>query len=162
MNNFFEKGSSFHNNVIELTGENYKHIARVLRMKNGEKISVCNKDSEERFIAEIEKIDSEKVVCKIIEKCISNELKVKISLYQGLPKSDKMELIIQKCVELGIYEIIPTEMKNCIAKIKDEDKKINRWQTISEAAAKQSKRNIIPQIQNDDYQILIQHYYHYR
>ena len=147
MNSFFEDDKNFKNNEVTLTGENYKHISKVLRMNPGEKISICNKDTNDRFIAKIYQIDSEKVECKIIEKCESNEMKVKITLYQGLPKSDKMEFIIQKSVELGVHSIVPLEMKNCIAKIKDEDKKIKRWQLIAESAAKQSKRNIIPKIE---------------
>ena len=83
----------------------------------------------------------------IIKEMESTELNVKITLFQGLPKKDKMELIIQKAVELGVFNIVPVDMKNCIVKLKDEDKKISRWQEISEAAAKQSKRNIIPKIE---------------
>ena len=78
---------------------------------------------------------------------IITELSVKVDLYQGIPKSDKMEAIIQKSVELGVNTIFPVNMKNCIAKIKDENKKQERWQKISESAAKQSKRNIIPSIE---------------
>ena len=76
------------------------------------------------------------------------ECKIQVTIFQGLPKSDKMELVIQKSVELGVYEIYPTEMKRCIAKLKEQEanKKIARWQKISEVAAKQSGRNIIPQI----------------
>ena len=148
MNSFFAKGCDFNDGKVILNGENYKHITRVLRMKLGENISVCNIDNHERYLTKIVLIDSENVVCKIIDKYNSNELDVYVTLYQGLPKSDKMEFIIQKSVELGVYNIIPIEMKNCIAKIKDEDKKIKRWQSISESAAKQSKRNIIPKIEN--------------
>ena len=148
MNNFFADKSSFNNNQIELTGDNYKHISKVLRMSVNEKISVCNTDTNIRYIANIEEIDSQKIKCQILEECPSNEMNIKVTLFQGLPKSDKMELIIQKTVELGVNKIVPLEMKNCIVKVKDIDKKTNRWQAISESAAKQSIRNIIPKVEN--------------
>ena len=81
-------------------------------------------------------------------KVSETEGKIQVTIFQGLPKSDKMELVIQKSVELGVYEIYPIEMKRCIVKLKEQEanKKIARWQKISEVAAKQSGRNIIPQI----------------
>ena len=91
----------------------------------------------------------EKKIAKIIEENYQDtELPIKICLFQGLPKSDKMELIIQKCVELGVYKIIPVEMSRSVVKIDDKKKKpkVSRWQAISESAAKQSKRTIIPEI----------------
>ena len=146
MYNFFVDDSQINENNVIIVGEDYKHISKVLRMSVNEKISICVKQTEERFLAEITDIDNEKVMCKIIEKFQSNETNINVTIYQGIPKSDKMEYIIQKSVELGAKTIVPVEMKNCIAKIKDPDKKITRWQAISEASAKQSKRNIIPKI----------------
>ncbi len=147
MYNFFVDNNQINGNKVEILGDDYKHISRVLRMSVKEKISVSIKQTEERFLTEITSIDNEKVICTIIEKFQSSESSVNITIYQGIPKSDKMEQIIQKSVELGAKAIVPVEMKNCIAKIKDPDKKITRWQAISEAAAKQSKRNIIPKIE---------------
>ena len=91
----------------------------------------------------------ENIICHIKEKLLNNvESNIKVTIMQGLPKADKMELIIQKSVELGVNNIIPLEMKRCVVKLKDKDKikKIERWQKISVVAAKQSGRNIIPEI----------------
>lgn len=147
MYNFFVNGKQIENNVVKIQGQDAKHISSVLRMKKGEKIYINNKENEEKFIAEIENIQKEEVICHLLNKVDSAEPTIKITLFQGMPKADKMEYIIQKAIELGIYEIIPIEMKNCIYKLKD-NKKIERWQAIAESAAKQSKRNIIPKIGN--------------
>ena len=91
----------------------------------------------------------ETVVCHILaEEEEGSELPVRIYLFQGLPKADKMELIIQKAVELGVYQIIPTACRRCVVKLdpKKEKTKLARWQQIAEAAAKQSKRSLIPEI----------------
>lgn len=148
MYNFFVDNDNFNENNVTINGDDYNHIKNVLRMSKGNKIQVCNKESGEAFLTEIDRIDHEEIICDIIEKLDSNESNVKVTVFQGIPKSDKMEYIIQKAVELGAYDIVPVEMKYCVAKIKSPEKKIKRWQTISEAAAKQSKRNIIPKIKN--------------
>lgn len=136
---------------VMITGDDYNHIANVLRMKIGEQFSVSIRDDEsgKEIFYEIEEITSDCVTGKLcfVEEA-GNELPSKIYLFQGLPKVDKMELIIQKAVELGAFEIIPMSTKRCIVKL-DEKKaqsKIKRWQAISEAAAKQSKRAVIPQV----------------
>lgn len=147
MYNFFVDERQINDNTVEIVGDDFKHISKVLRMSVNEKFSVCTKQKEERFLVQITSIDNAKVICSIIKKLKSNEASVNITLYQGIPKSDKMEYIIQKAVELGAKVIVPVEMKNCIAKIKEPNKKIMRWQAISESAAKQSKRNIIPKIE---------------
>ena len=136
---------------VEITGSDYNHIANVLRMKVGEQFSVSVREEEEarELFYEIEEITGDSVIgnlCFVEEK--GNELPSKIYLFQGLPKVDKMELIIQKAVELGAFQIIPMATKRCVVKL-DEKKapaKIKRWQAISEAAAKQSKRAIIPEV----------------
>ncbi len=137
---------------VEITGNDYNHIAHVLRMKVGEQFSVSirgDEDGKEIFY-EIEEINDTSVIgnlCFVEE--ASQELPSKIYLFQGLPKVDKMELIIQKAVELGAFEIIPMATKRCVVKL-DEKKsasKIKRWQAIAEAAAKQSKRGVIPTVQ---------------
>lgn len=148
MYKFFIENNQIDNNQIIISGNDKNHIANVLRMKKDEKILITNKDTSETYECKIISINKNDVVCSIIKKDESiKESNVKIDLYQGIPKSDKMEYIIQKSVELGVNRIFPVNMKNCIAKIKDEDKKNNRWQKISEAAAKQCKRNIIPSIE---------------
>ena len=99
----------------------------------------------------INKIEKEEIECNILENLRSNvETDIKVTIFQGLPKADKMEYIIQKSVELGAYDITPVEMKRCIVKLneKDKEKKIQRWQKIAEVAAKQCKRDIIPKINN--------------
>ena len=105
----------------------------------------------ENYIAQIEKINKENIIAKVVEKMqTSNESNVEIDLYQGLPKADKMEIIIQKTTEIGISKIIPIDMQRCVVKLdeKEAKKKIERWQKIAEAAAKQSKRDKIPQVEN--------------
>jgi len=100
-------------------------------------------------LCEIMCFDDEKVTVLIIEEKYQNtELPIKIYLFQGLPKSDKMELIIQKSVELGVHEIIPVEMSRCVVKLDEKKKnsKLSRWQAIAESAAKQCKRNSIPKV----------------
>ena len=148
MYKFFVQENQIINNKVNIEGKDFNHIKNVLRMKPQTKIFISNKDNEKTYLCEIENIENEKVVCKIIEECENTtELRIKVDLYQGLPKVDKLEYIIQKTVELGINKIFPTNMKNCVAKIKDEAKKNERWQKISEAAAKQSKRDIIPKVE---------------
>ncbi len=148
MYNFFVDSSEINEKNAVISGSDYNHIKNVLRMKPGTKIFINSKENNETFLSEIIGFEKNSVICKILEKVESNEMPVKITLFQGLPKSDKMEYIIQKSVELGVYEIVPVEMKNCVAKLNNEENKIKRWNTISETAAKQSKRNIIPKVWN--------------
>jgi 16S rRNA (uracil1498-N3)-methyltransferase len=147
MYNFFVERDQFYNHTVDIKDENFNHIKNVLRMKIDDELIVSCKETGNSFLCTISEIGDNKIVCKIIEERESTEPKVEVTLFQGIPKSDKMELIIQKTVEVGINKIYPVEMKFCIGKVKD-NKKITRWQTISEAAAKQSKRNIIPTIEN--------------
>ena len=147
MYNFFVDSNSRNGDNYLISGADFNHIKNVLRMKTGDSFLVS--DNGVSNLCEIESFDSECVVAKIIaENYQDTELPIKIYLFQGLPKSDKMELIIQKCVELGAYKIIPVEMNRCVVKIDDKKKKskVSRWQAISESAAKQSKRTLIPEI----------------
>ncbi len=147
MYNFFVDGDSRKDNCYFITGSDFNHIKNVLRMREGDTFLVS--DNGISSLCEIKSFDNEAVVAKILEENYQNtELPIKIYLFQGLPKSDKMELIIQKCVELGVYEIIPVQMNRCVVKIEEKKKqsKVSRWQAISESAAKQSKRTIIPKI----------------
>lgn len=148
MYQFFVESSQILNDNIVITGSDVNHIGNVLRMKLGEKIRVSTIDGMAYFCL-IESIGKEEVVCKIESRDESGtELSNEIYLFQGIPKSDKMELIIQKAVELGVYKIIPVSMKNCVAKVEEKkaSKKVERWQNIAVSAAKQSKRTIIPDI----------------
>ena len=132
---------------VRITGNDVNHIKNVLRMKNEDKVRISDNCGGD-YLCEIAELASEQVNLRILEQCDHTELPVNITLFQGLPKGDKMELIIQKAVELGVSEIVPVAMKNCVVKL-DEKKaktKRNRWQAIAESAAKQSKRSIIPGI----------------
>lgn len=151
MQKFFVEENQIENNKIYIEGTDVNHISNVLRLDKKEKIQICNKNTLENYIVEIEEIQKEKIITNIIEKLQTTvESNVEIHLYQGLPKADKMELIIQKTTELGINRIIPVDMIRCVVKLdeKDAKKKIERWQKIAEGAAKQSKRDIIPKIEN--------------
>ena len=133
---------------ICITGSDVNHIKNVLRMKKGEKVLISDSESRE-YTCQIDEISQGEVQLVIEEGEEANrELPSRIYLFQGLPKSDKMELIIQKAVELGVYEIIPVDMKRTVVKMdsKKQEAKLRRWQGISESAAKQSKRIVIPQI----------------
>lgn len=151
MQKFFVESNQIKNEKIEITNEDRKHITNVLHMKKSEKIQIGNKETLETYLVEIEKIEKDKIITKILEKIEEQtESNVEIDLYQGLPKADKMELIIQKTTEIGINKIIPVEMLRCVVKLdeKDAKKKVERWQKIAESAAKQSKRNKIPIVEN--------------
>ena len=126
------------------------HIRKVLRMKAGDELTVSDGDGTDYF-CRIRSISEEVVVCDIVDSWTSYvELPVKLHLFQGLPKADKMELIIQKAVELGAYEIVPVAMSRSIVKLdeKKAGKKTARWQGISESGAKQSGRAIIPEVKS--------------
>ena len=148
MQKFFLKSEQFNNDKAKIIGSDVNHIKNVLRYKIGEKFIICNEDIGISYNAEITKIEENYIECILLDKIDeTTESNVKISIYQGIPKFDKMELIIQKCTEIGAFEFIPVEMKRSIVKLND-NKKIARWQTISEVAAKQSKRDIIPTVKN--------------
>ena len=149
MYQFFVEPCQIQGNQIVITGKDVNHIKNVLRMKPGEEIAVSNGIDGKEYRCGIEEIFEDEVVCALrFVKEDALELPSKVYLFQGLPKADKMELIIQKAVELGVYQVIPVASKRAVVKL-DEKKaknKIERWQGIAEAAAKQSKRGIIPQI----------------
>lgn len=149
MYQFFVPSENIQGNRIVITGVDVNHIKNVLRMKVGEEIAVSNGEDGKEYRCGIASIGDE-IVCTLrFIKEDGVELPTKITLFQGLPKADKMELIVQKAVELGAYEVVPVSMARSIVKLDDKKQKtkITRWQSIAEAAAKQSKRNIIPQIQ---------------
>ena len=134
---------------VFIEGGDYNHIRNVLRMHPGEEISVGTGKSDDEYRCEIEGYEDNRVICKLMFiKNAAVESAVEVVLFQGLPKADKMVLIIQKCVELGVSEIVPVSCKRSIVKLDDKKaaNKIARWQQIAEAAAKQSKRAIIPKV----------------
>lgn len=149
MQHFFIKNNQIIDNKIKIVGKDVNHIKNVLRCKVNEKIEVSVLETEEKYLAQILELNSKNIICGIIRKINENyESNVKINIIQGLPKSDKMELIIQKCTELGVKEITPLELERCVVKLegKDVDKKLSRWESIAETAAKQCGRNCVTKI----------------
>lgn len=150
MHQFFVEPWQIQGNRITITGADVNHIKNVLRMKPGEEIAVSNGSDGKEYRCGILSLEEEEIVCELrFVKEDGLELPSRIYLFQGLPKADKMELIIQKAVELGVYEIIPVGAKRCVVKLneKKEASKLTRWQEIARAAAKQSRRGIIPRVQ---------------
>lgn len=149
MYQFFVETSQININdkTVTIYGSDVNHIKNVLRMKAGEEIAVSNGQDGREYRCGIASMEDDRIVCELLFiKEDGVELPSRVHLYQGLPKADKMEMIIQKTVELGVTEIIPVAMKRCVVKL-DEKKgrqKTARWQAIAEAAAKQSKRSLIP------------------
>ncbi len=148
MHQFFIEDSQIGKEYVTITGADVKHIRNVLRMRQGERIRVSSQSGENYFCS-IAEIGEEFVQADIISKdAPGTELPSKIYLFQALPKGDRMETVIEKAVELGVYEIIPVAMKYCVVRL-DEKKamnKVKRYQAIAESAAKQSKRSMIPHI----------------
>lgn len=150
MQKVFVESNQIEENKITIIGPDVKHIWNVLRMQIGEKLQVCNQETLENYIVTIEELKKEEIRTKVIEKLqASVESNVEIDLYQGLPKADKMELIIQKTTELGIMRIIPVDMARCVVKLEEKEakKKLDRWQKIATSAAQQSKRDRVPEIE---------------
>lgn len=149
MHQFFVEPSQICDKTVIIEGGDVNHIKNVLRMKPGEEIAVSNGQDGREYRCGIASIEDNRVVCELrFIKEDGLELPSRVHLFQGLPKADKMELIIQKAVELGAFEIIPVETGRSVVKLdgKKAKQKTERWQAIAEAAAKQSKRRIIPKV----------------
>lgn len=134
---------------VTITGSDVNHMVHVLRLKPGEEFAVSNGEDGREYRCSLLTHDGEEAVCELrFIKEADTELPARVYLFQALPKADKMELIIQKSVELGVHEIIPVAASRCVVKLdaKKEASKRTRWNAISEAAAKQSKRRIIPKV----------------
>lgn len=135
--------------LLTITGPEVNHIRNVMRLKPGEEISVSIGGDGKEYRYGIESYTEDSVLCRLrFVKDKEVELPVKVLLFQGLPKADKMDLIVQKAVELGAAEIIPVSMERCVVKLDagKAAKKTARWQTIAESAASQSRRSIIPRV----------------
>ncbi len=149
MHRFYINSNQLEDDTIIIDGSDVNHIVNVLRLKKGEKIIACNGEGIE-YTGSIEDYDKETVRVKVLDVNASfSELSVKTYLFQGLPKADKMDLIVQKSVELGVHKIIPVSFERSVVKLNDnkkKEKKIKRWQTIAESAASQSGRGIIPEV----------------
>ena len=148
MYHFFVRPEQIGTDSIQVTGSDVNHIKNVLRMKVGEQVLISNSIDRD-YHCRIVEITQDQVVSEILSvKEEGTELPAKLYLFQGLPKNDKMELIIQKAVELGVYQIIPVATRRAVVKLdgKKEEAKVKRWNMIAESAAKQSKRIIIPEV----------------
>ena len=148
MYQFFVEDDQIGADVINITGADVNHIRNVLRMKPGEQVRISNQRGRD-FLCSVAALSEHEVLLNIEQRDIkSTELSSRIYLFQGIPKGERMETVIEKAVELGVHEIIPVAMKYCVVKLdeKKAQKKVARWQEIARSAAKQSKRSLIPQI----------------
>lgn len=149
MPRFFVSPDKIAGEKITIDTDDVNHIRRVLRLSEGDVIEVCDSSGFD-YSSKIEEIGDKSVVCSILSKKKSvTESSIKVTLYQGIPKGAKMDYIIEKTTELGIFSVVPVLMSRCVVKLenkKAEQKKQERWQRIAEAAAKQSGRGIIPKI----------------
>ena len=146
MPKFFFHKNDISRGQVQLFGEDEKHIKTVLRAREGEEITLCDGEGMD-YQCRIASLERGVLLDILSKEVCETEPKTKITLYQGLPKADKMELIIQKCVELGVDRIVAVSTERAIVKLdKKETKKLERWQKIAEAAAKQSGRGKIPEI----------------
>ena len=148
MPKFFIKDNQVKEDRIVIENEDVNHIKNVLRMKKEDELQVCVIPEGINYKVKIDSIDKN-IICKIIEKIEeTTESDIDITIFQGIPKFEKMELIIQKNTEIGVKKIVPVMMERTVVKLnsKDMSKKIERWNKISEIAAKQSGRDIIPEV----------------
>lgn len=149
MLHLFADPSDVQDELLTITGPEVNHIRNVMRLKPGEEISVSIGGDGKEYRYGIESYTEDSVLCRLrFVKDKEVELPVKVLLFQGLPKADKMDLIVQKAVELGAAEIIPVSMERCVVELDagKAAKKTARWQTIAESAASQSRRSIIPRV----------------
>ena len=148
MHRFFAEPGNIGEKEIVITGADVNHIRNVLRMRTDEEVLIADGQGAEYRCKLIELSENE-VRAQILWKLDGNaELASAVTLFQGLPKSDKMDLIVQKCVELGVDRIVPVSTKRAVVKLdaKKEQTRLKRWNTISESAAKQSGRGVIPEV----------------
>ena len=148
MYHFFSEHEHIHDTYIDIVGSDVNHIKNVLRLKTGDSLLISSGDNID-YTCHIAQIDEEHIRADIDSvNGRGRELASKIYLFQGLPKQDKMELIVQKSVELGAYQVIPVATKRAVVKLdaKKAKKKVERWQQIAVSAAKQAGRGIIPEV----------------
>lgn len=148
MYHFFVEPDQVQENHVDIKGSDVNHIRNVLRMKQGETLMVCDGFGNE-YLCRVDVFSENRVRAEIVEKRrVASELPSRIVLFQGLPKGDKMELIIQKAVELGASAVVPVASRRCVVKLdrKKADSRQKRWQAIAQSAAKQSGRAVIPTV----------------
>lgn len=146
---FIEAGNITDQGIQVTDGKDVNHIKNVLRMKPGDQAVFCCQEKEKMYTCRLREAGREEILFDILDiDSTVTELPVEITLFQGLPKSDKMEMIIQKTVELGVSRIVPVASRRAVVRLsgKKEEKKLARWQEIAKSAAKQSKRGRIPEI----------------
>ena len=149
MPRFFVPTENIADNEIKITSGDAAHISRVLRLKTGDELTICDGRGFD-YAAKICEIGAGEIICSVTEKRRSeSEPNVAVTLYQGIPKASKMDYIIQKTTELGVGKIVPVAMARCVSKIDDgktEAKKLERWNKIAKEAAQQSQRGIVPEV----------------
>ena len=149
MPRFFVPSENITDSEIKITSGDAAHISRVLRLKKGDALLVCDGRGFD-YDARIEEIGAREIICSVVGKRRSeSEPNVRVTLYQGIPKASKMDYIIQKTTELGVAAIVPVAMARCVSKIEDkktESKKLERWNKIAKEAAQQSQRGIVPEV----------------
>mgnify|MGYP001021136168 FL=1 len=152
MNKFFVSEENISFNTAYIKGDDLKHIHKVLRLKEGDKVNINNCYGKE-FLGIIDSIEKDKVTVNIVEELkLYNESPVKVYLFQGMPKSTKMDLIVQKATELGIWEVTPIITNRVVVKGDfKESKRVDRWNKIALEACKQCKRSIIPTVKSPIY-----------
>ena len=149
MYKFFVRENQIEENRVKIIGEDVNHIKNVLRLQTNDNIQICNLDTKKTYITNIMEIQAGSIITEILEECTyTTETNISVHIFQGLPKQEKMEQIIQKATEIGVTDITPVKMERCVVKLDEKTayKKIERWQKIAEVAAKQSKRDRIPMI----------------
>lgn len=147
MYKFFVTEEQIKDKKINIIDDDVNHIKNVLRLERNEEIEICNISSSTNYLCKIIELTNKNVECEIIKNIESNkESSVYLHIFQGIPKAEKLEMIIQKTTEIGVSEITPVEMSRCVVKLDDKSKakKLLRWRKIAEVAAKQSKRDKIP------------------
>ena len=147
---FFCADDKIHDNKVVVEGGDARHLRTILRAQPGDKISIVTESKE--YIGEIETVNKEDIICSLLEEVpTNNETKINITLCQGIPKQTKMESIIQQNVELGVKSFIPLITERTVVKLNEKDreeKKLDRWRKIAKEAAKQSKRNLVPTVED--------------
>lgn len=148
MSGFFVKDIQIENNIVKIQGPDVDYIKKVLKQKIDDEIVVYNSDKEKTYLCDIEKIENEVIQCKMVRELEDFKSNIKVTIMQGLPEKDKMDLVIQKSVELGAFNIQPIDMERCNVKYsgKDKNKKQEKWQKIAAVSAKECDRKFIPEV----------------
>ncbi|MDO5377247.1 MAG: 16S rRNA (uracil(1498)-N(3))-methyltransferase [Clostridia bacterium] len=146
MHRFFAAERGAAEGLASLSAEDSRHAVRVLRLEPGDEIEIVA--APRRFLARIEQADEARVTARLVSELKSTEAKTRLTLYQGLPKADKMELIVQKCTELGVARVVPVAMERSVVRLegKDAQKRAERWQKIAREAVKQCARAEVPEV----------------